>query len=148
MRRRLIQLACSSAAVLGLTASIAIAADVPQPGLWQVASKTERRGAAKEQPVRTFCMTPEKARNFSESFVRDFNTATGSCKSIDPHKTDTGMNWSIQCGPEMPLKATATYALDGPQRYVATIRSEATFAGRTLISTRTIEGRRIGECPK
>lgn len=147
MRRRLTYVACSSATVLALT-SIAVAADVPQPGLWQVASKTERRGVVKEQPVRTFCMTPEKARNFSESLVRDFNTATGTCRSIDPRKTDTGVNWSIQCGPEMPLKATATYVLDGPQRYVATIRSEAMFAGRTLISTRTTEGRRIGECPK
>ena len=90
----------------------------------------------------------EKARDFGARLQRDLITATGTCQSIEPRKTDTGMSWSIQCAPEMPLRATASYAFDGAQHYVATVKSEPTFAGKTLASTLTIEGRRIGERPK
>ncbi len=148
MRRRLTFIACAFAAALVLAAGVALAADAPQPGQWEIASKTERNGVVKTRPLRTICMTPEKARDFGARLQRDLITATGTCKSIEPRKTDTGMSWSIQCAPEMPLRATASYAFDGPQHYVATVKSETSFAGKTLVSTLTIEGRRIGECPK
>lgn len=148
MRRGWFLIACSSVIGIMAAASVTLAADAPQPGQWEVASKSERRGTVTTRPLRVYCMTPDKARDFVARMQRDLTTATGTCKSIDPRKTDTGMSWSIQCAPEMPLRATASYTFEGAGHYIATVKSEATFAGKTLRSTLTIEGRRIGECPK
>ena len=67
MRRRLTFIACSFAAALVLAAGVALAAEAPQPGQWEIASKTERSGVVKTRPLRTICITPEKAREFGQT---------------------------------------------------------------------------------
>ena len=141
--------ACAIGVVLIFARSApASAAEAPEPGLWQTTSKSERAGVVRIRPTRTRCISPEQSRDFAARTTRDFNTSLASCQSVDLHKTENGMTWRLACTGALPVGGFATYAFDSPQHYVATIQSGVQFFGMSVRSTLTIEGRRIGECPK
>jgi hypothetical protein len=144
--RRAITFACDIAvATLTFNFAPALAAE-PQPGLWEIHQTVEPDGTAR--PTRTRCIDAEQASQFAELPSREATVGLATCKSVDLHKTDNGMTWTTQC-PPLPLRIAASYLVDTPQHYTLRFRREMLVHGQVLASsTVTIEGRRIGECPK
>ena len=138
----------AGAAALLCFAGAAHAADAPEPGLWEITTRSERNGVAREPRTRTHCIMPDRAPDFMSRAEANFAKVLGPCTSIDRRKTENGSSWRIQCSAELPIQADASYAFQSAQHYVATLRSRLTLPGETANSTITVEGKRIGECPK
>lgn len=142
-------LVTAATAFLVMAAVPAVAVEM-QPGLWEVSSKSERDGVVTTRPTKTQCITPEKAKEASGRTSIEFSISRGSetCKIVDSQKTDKGMNWRMQCAGPIPAEQTGSSLFDSPQHYTTITKTTATAARKTLTSTMTVEGRRIGECPK
>jgi hypothetical protein len=145
---RAIAFACTvGIATVGFNFEPALAAE-PQPGLWEIHKTYDSGGTSKKRPVKTWCMSAERAAHFSQLPSREVTVGPGVCKSFELSKTDNGTTWTTQC-PSLPFRMAASYVGDTPQHYVWTFRREIIVAGQRLAtSTVTIEGKRIGECPK
>jgi len=148
MVRRLL-LISAGATLLILAALPAKAVDL-QPGLWEVSGKTERDGVITPRPMRTKCITPEKAKDISRRPSIEFSPSRGSesCKTVDSQKTVNGMTWRLQCAGLITAEQTGSFVFDSPQHYTILLKTTATAGRRTQTSTLTVEGRRIGECPQ
>ena len=134
---------------VGLTSFPANAVDL-QPGLWEVSGKSERGGVITPRATRTKCITPEKAKDISSRTSIEFSLSRGSesCKTVDSQKTANGMTWRLQCAGLITAEQTGSFVFDSPQHYTILLKTTATTGRRTLTSTLTVEGRRIGECPR
>jgi len=140
-------LICAGATSLGLTAVPAKAVEL-QPGLWEMTSKTERAGVVKARPTKTRCITPEQVKAFVDRAPYQKTGTDQSCKSADLKQAGDKMSWRIQCTGKLPMETNASYTFDNPQHDTALFRTTVTIMGKTASSTLTVEGRRIGECPK
>ena len=136
-----------AAALILARSAPGLAADAPEPGLWQTTSKSERNGVVRVRPTRTRCISPEQSRDFAARTTRDFNSSLASCQTVDPRKTDNGMKWLLVCTGALPVSGVASYAFDSPEHYLATVQTRVQLLGVNVQSTLTIEGKRIGECP-
>jgi hypothetical protein len=136
-------------AVVMLFAVSARAIDL-QAGLWEISTKHERDGVTIPAPMRTKCIAPEQAKIISERAFppAEFNRQGRTCKVSDLHKTDKEMTWRIECSGLFPAEQTGRYVVDSPQHYMSELKSSVKLPTKTLSSTVTNEGRRIGECPK
>lgn len=121
-----------------------------QPGLWEVTGKEERDGVITQRPRRTHCITPGQAKEASSRTSVELSVSRGgeSCKTVDSQKTDTGMTWRMRCVGPIAAEQTGSFVFDSPQHYTVVLKTTATAARRTLTTTLTTEGRRIGECPQ
>ncbi len=136
-----------SATFLALAGVPAKAVDL-QPGLWEVSSKSERGGVVKARPTKTRCITPEQAREFVNRTPYEKTGTNESCKSADLKQAGNTMSWRIQCTGKLPMETSASYTFDNPQHYTAVFKTTVTVMGKTTSSTLTVQGRRLGECPK
>lgn len=135
-------------ATVGLGFAPALAVE-PEPGLWEVQKSVARAGASELRPLRTRCISAEQASRLAQPPAPNV-TAIGAatCKTFDLHKTNTGITWTTQC-PSLAFRLIASYVGDTSQHYVWTFRRETVLVGQVLASsTVTIEGKRVGECPK
>jgi hypothetical protein len=146
--RRLLLVALGAAAM----AAAAQAVDL-QAGLWEVSTTSARNGVSTPRPARTLCMTPEKAKAITAQIAKALPTDTFSsrnttCKIVDLRETEKEVTWRTQCTGQFPAEQTGRYVVDNPQHYTNTVRSSVKGVKKTLSSTLTTEGRRVGECPK
>lgn len=151
MVRRLLLIAASAASVAVITLP-AKAVDL-QPGQWEVSTKRERDGVVTQRPMRATCITPEKAKQITEEIGKALPTSQTStrsttCQILDRKTTDKEVTWRMQCTGLFPAEQTGRYVVDSPQHYTSTVHSSVKVNQKTLSSTLTTEGRRIGECPK
>ena len=132
-------------ATLTLNFAPTLAAE-PQPGLWEIHKSFS--GTSTPRPVRTRCISAEQASHFAELPSREVRVGPALCKSFELDKTDNGTTWTTLC-PSLPFRFAASYVGDTPQHYIWMFRREIMLAGQPIASsTVTIEGKRIGECPK
>jgi uncharacterized protein DUF3617 len=143
-------LVAASATLILAISSLPTRAVELQPGLWEVSGKKESNGVITQRPTRTQCITPEKAKEVSSRTSIELSVSRGgeSCKTVDSKKTDTGITWRMQCAGLITAEQTGSVVLDSPHHYTILFKTTATVGRRTLTSTLTTEGRRIGECPQ
>ena len=144
--------AATGAVGLALTVAPVGAADL-QPGLWELSSKSDRDGVIAQRPLRKQCITPDKAKQVTEQVSRalpknEFGNRGANCKIIDLKTTDQEVTWRTECSGFFPAEQTGRYVVDSPQHVTSEVHSSVKLAQKTLSSTVTTEGRRIGECPK
>jgi hypothetical protein len=119
-----------------------------QPGLWEISSKSERGGVVKVRPTKTRCITPEQAKEFASRAPYEKAGISESCKTADLKQTGNATSWRVQCTGKLPMETSVSYTFDTPQHYTAMFKTTVTLMGTAASSTLTLEGRRIGECPK
>ncbi len=142
-------LICAGATSLGLTAVPAKAVEL-QPGLWEISTKQERDGAVTQRPTRNKCITSEQAKTISSRafLAGEFRLRGRTCKIIDQHQTDKEITWRMECPGLFPAEQAGRHVVDSPQHYTSELKSSVKLPGKTMSSTLTVEGRRIGECPQ
>jgi hypothetical protein len=129
-----------------------------QPGLWEIASKSERDGISRSLPTRSQCLTPEKAKRASSRSVSEISSLVGeklgskertkTCKVESSERTDAELNWQIRCPGQVQAEQIGKIRYDNPRHYTTILTIRMTVGLRTLSSTVTMEGRRTGECPR
>jgi len=119
----------------------------PQPGLWEVKIRTGGPSAPREQ-VNTDCVTPEHTKNIATGFGPAENPGS-SCTRANYKWDGTKITYQIQCKmPNSTSEGDVTYIFDTPTHYTATMTNKISVRGQNIVSTMTMEGRRLGECPK
>ena len=129
-----------------LLASRAARAAEPQPGWWEVKVRTGSP-AGQRETVNTSCVTPEHTKNIATGFGPAENPST-ACKRTSYNWDGTKITLQVQC--QMPNSTSVgdmVYVFDTPTHYTATMTNKISLRGQNIVSTMTMEGRRLGECP-
>lgn len=129
-----------------LLAAPAHALDTLQAGQWQVTGKRERSGVVTERPPVTRCLTAEQARDIPKRPTEASQGAT--CRPADYQERGKTASWRMHCSGAFTVDTTASYSVPDPQHYSATFATTVTLGGKTSSSTLTMQGTRLGECPK
>ena len=133
-------------ALLVLTALAAHAAD-SQPGLWQVTAKNSAAGGPPREHVSTSCVTPEQVKNL-QSGVGSENPNM-PCKRTSFERQGNRVTYHVQCTMQGGTsEGDGTFIFDTPTHYSATVTNRIAMQGQTITTTTTMEGRRVGECPR
>jgi len=134
-------------ALLILTALAAHAAD-PQPGLWQVTVKSAAPGGQVREHVSTSCVTPEQTKNLQSGFGPPENPNM-PCKRTSFERQGNRVTYHVQCTMQSATsEGDGTFIFDTPTHYSATVTNRIAMQGQTITTTTTMEGRRVGECPR
>ena len=141
--------------VLGLFVSACLLLALParaaielQPGLWQDTKSGEENGKPVKPEVTTSCMTPEEAKNPEKAMAAP-KEAKDQCKSYDVKRAGDLLTFRMQCGDKdfsMDIAASITFLT--LQHYTGTLKSAVNFGGQKMTSNKTLDSKRIGDCPK
>jgi hypothetical protein len=123
------------------------ATDTLEPGLWSIVTRIGygRRDVAIRKIAR--CITADEAKAFPGATSIEWAGKDAVCRSTDYLKAQDGGTWQVRCAGKVKIDATVTSTLKSPQHYTIVFAATARSAGQTMISTRTFEGRRLGDCP-
>jgi hypothetical protein len=119
------------------------ASDAPQPGLWNIVTTIARDGLVVPLSKIDQCISAEEAKAFGNTTSFEWTGKDSACKSTGYRKSDDGHIVQLHCAGNVSFDATATFALKSPQHYSIVFAVTAPSARQW---TRTIEGRRLGEC--
>jgi hypothetical protein len=118
----------------------------PRPGLWEVKIRTGGPSDPRET-VNTSCVTPEHTKNIATGFGPAEQPGS-SCTQANYKWDGTKITYQIQCKmPNSTSEGDVTYVFDTPTHYTATMKNKISVRGQNIVSTITMEGRRLGECP-
>jgi hypothetical protein len=136
-------------AVLTLTATVALAADLPplKSGMW----KFDRTVNRSDQPDKPEKLSTQACTNPADDMkVQQEQLVKSGCTTTPPEqKVDTfSFTWScaLPNGATGTGKSAITYSSD--TAYSATFESDARHEGRRISTSETLKATRIGDCPK
>jgi hypothetical protein len=120
--------------------SMAPAAEMIKPGLWEITTTMEMPGMPFQTLPQTVrhCVTPQEAKDAEKSLP-----IGKDCKIIDLRLSAKKVNWKVECTGEMAGKG------EGEVEY----KGDSSYEGKTKIQTQGItfnmnhKGKRVGECP-
>jgi hypothetical protein len=122
-------------------------AQQPQPGLWQVTTKSSGMGGPPRDHTSTSCITPEQTKNLQSGFGPPENPQM-PCKRTNYQQQGNKVTFNVQCTmPNATSEGTGTFIFDTPTHYTAVMTNSINMQGQKITTTTNIEGRRIGECP-
>jgi hypothetical protein len=137
-----------TAAALCLLVRPTGAATELQPGLWQEAETGSENGQPAKTETNTRCMTPEEARQPSKGLVADAELRK-HCKALDFERTGDRLTFQLQCATgALQVTMDATFTIDTPQHYAGSIKASLTLGPIKLSVNKTVDARRIGDCPQ
>ena len=103
--------------------------------------------AGPREQVNTSCITAEHTKNIATGFSPAENPST-TCTRTSYKWDGTRITIQVQC--KMQNSASVgemVYIFDTPTHYTATMTNKISVRGQNIVSTMTMEGRRVGECP-
>lgn len=146
------------AAALGVTLLLCAAdeslAAQPQPGQWRVVTKMTMTGLPPGMPAgmgaqentQMQCVTPEMARD-PKNWKSPDSRGDQSCT----HKNSWNgsvLTLDATCAGNPPSTVKGTITFDSPTHYRGVMNPSASAGGMTMQMTITMEGQRVGECPR
>jgi hypothetical protein len=136
--RKLMWIGLLAGATLSLP-SMAPAADLMRPGLWEITTTMEMAGMPFQQPPQTVrhCVTPQEARDAEKTVPKDEH-----CKITDLKSSAGKVSWKLVCSGEMAGKGEGEIEYHGDSAYDGYTRMQA--EGMTM--TMKYRGKRIGDC--
>ncbi len=120
--------------------SMAPAAVMIKPGLWEITTTMEMPGMPFQSPPQTMrhCVTPQEAKDPEKSLPIDKD-----CKIIDLRSSANNINWKVECIGQIAGTGEGEIAYKG----------DTSYEGKTKIQSQGMtfnmnhKGRRVGECP-
>lgn len=120
----------------------------PEPGLWQVTAKSSAAGGPAREHTSTSCITPEQTKNLQSGFGPPENPNM-PCKRTSFQRQGDRVTYHVQCTMQgATSEGDGTFIFDTPTHYTATVTNRIAMQGQTITTTTTMEGRRVGECPR
>lgn len=126
----------------------------PQPGQWRVVTKMTMSGLPAGLPglgaqenTQMQCVTPEMAQDPKKWKTPD---GGGGVQNCTYKNTVNGNVIGIQatCSGNPPSTVKGTLTFDSPTHYRGAINSSISVSGMAMQVQITMDGRRVGECPK
>jgi hypothetical protein len=139
------------ATVLGATGH-AVAAQ-PQPGQWKVVTKMTMSGLpagipnlGAQENTQMQCVTPEMAQD-----PKKWRTPEGGGVQNCTYKNSVNGNVILieaACSGNPPSTLKGSLTFDSPTHYKGAINSSISVSGMAMQVQITMDGRRVGDCPK
>jgi hypothetical protein len=134
-------------AMLACAASIALAADGIDPGLWRVTTRTETGGVIGPPHESSKCLTPEQTHDLANTFSMVPTTINSDCAPIERSLTGQRLSWRLVCKGQINMELTGEFNFDSPHHYSGTVRTKASMAGMPMVdSQNTVEAEWVSEC--
>jgi hypothetical protein len=138
----------------GLTAGVFLFAgtavarsDGLQAGLWSVRQSPVINDMTGPIQQNLRCLTPEAVADLDKTFSPVSRTTNSACERVEHESTPQRLKWRLQCTGQLDMDVAGEFIFETPQKYTATVTTEATMAGRLMQKSQvTIEAQWIGEC--
>ena len=142
---------CVCAAVVAGIAALAVPpdanADGLQAGLWAVRQSPVINDITGPIQQNLRCLTAEAVADLDKTFSPVSRTTNSACERVEHESTPQRLKWRMQCTGQLDMDVAGEFVFETPQRYTATLTTEASMAGRLMQKSRvTIEAQWIGEC--
>jgi hypothetical protein len=137
--------------ILGLAAVLCAAkvafADVIDPGLWRIITRTETGGVIGLPHESSKCLTAEQTADPQTTFSPVPSTINSVCAPIERHLDGHELNWRLVCKGQLDMELTGEFSFDSPHHYTAKVQTKAVMAGQPMVDSRnTLEGQWVSEC--
>jgi len=128
---------CLLSGVLLSLPSLAPAAEMMKPGLWEITTSMEMPGMPFQPPTQTMrhCYTEQEVKE--EPVPKNDN-----CKITDFKSSGSKVSWKLECKGEMAGKGEGEITYQGDSAY----EGKATIQTQGMTMTTKYKGKRIGEC--
>jgi hypothetical protein len=124
---------------------LALAAETPQPGLWEITSKTQRGSMIKSSPPQILCMNADQLAALAHARSPPENS---HCHHAELRKTSAGEISTLACE-HSSFTTENNVVLNTAQQFSGSTKVTMTFT-RLLTQTAVMsfQARRLGECKK
>jgi hypothetical protein len=145
-----------AATLFALAADNASAAQ-PQAGQWKVVTKTTITGGPPGIPadMRTqentqlYCLTPEQVKDPTKVWMDPQSSRSGGEGCTNKNSWNgTVLTIDSTCGGSPPTSVKGTMTFDTPTHYRGEMKSAAPTGSTPMQVAVTLEGQRVGECPR
>jgi hypothetical protein len=141
------RLLCRIAAAAAMLLPAGAGADGLEAGLWKVVNHPVINGVATPEQQNMRCLTPEAVADLDRTFSPVSRTTNSECESVEHELTPQRLRWHLRCTGQLDMDVAGEFVFETPERYTATISTQASMLGRLMQSSRvSIEAQRIGEC--
>jgi hypothetical protein len=135
------------AGILGASVPTPAPADGLQAGLWSVRQAPVINDMTGPIQQNLRCLTAEAVADLDKTFSPVSRTTNSACEQVEHESTPQKLKWRMQCTGQLNMDVAGEFVFETPQRYTATVTTEATMAGQLMQKSRvTIEAEWIGEC--
>jgi len=135
------------AGVLSVSGSLPAPADGLQAGLWSVRQSPVINDMTGPIQQNLRCLTAEAVADLDKTFSPVSRTTNSACEQVEHESSPQKLKWRLQCTGQLDMDVAGEFVFENPQRYTATVTTEATMAGQLMQKSRvTIEAEWIGEC--
>lgn len=118
-----------------------------QAGLWAVRQQPVINDITAPIQQNLRCLTAEAVADLDKTFSPVSRTTNSACECIEHESTPQRLKWRMQCTGQLDMDVAGEFIFETPQRYTATLTTEASMAGKLMQKSRvTIEAQWIGEC--
>jgi hypothetical protein len=133
--------------MLAVAGPLPAPADGLQAGLWSVRQAPVINDMTGPIQQNLRCLTPEAVADLDKTFSPVSRTTNSACEQVEHESTPQKLKWRMQCTGQLNMDVAGEFVFENPQRYTATVTTEATMAGKLMQKSRvTIEAEWIGEC--
>ncbi|MGE0037780.1 MAG: DUF3617 domain-containing protein [Xanthobacteraceae bacterium] len=135
------------AGILAVSGPFAVQADGLKAGLWAVRQSPVINDMTGPIQQNLRCLTAEAVADLDKTFSPVSRTTNSACEQVEHESTPQRLKWRMQCTGQLDMDVAGEFLFENPQRYTATVTTEATMAGQLMQKSRvTIEAEWIGEC--
>jgi hypothetical protein len=136
-----------AAGIVALFGAPAAQADGLQAGLWSVRQSPVINDMTGPVQQNLRCLTAEAVADLDKTFSPVSRTTNSACERVEHESTPHKLKWRLQCTGQLNMDVAGEFVFETPQRYTATVTTEASMAGQLMQKSRvTIEAQWIGEC--
>lgn len=131
-----------AATMLIAGSTLAYAAPVMQPGLWEITTRMDMPGmpAGMGQHTVQVCYRPNDVEDASKTVPKDKN-----CDIKDYKLSGNTASWRIECRGETQMTGSGTFTYSGDS-YSGTSKFVMKTGGETMNMAQSYSARRVGDC--
>ena len=135
------------AGFLAIFVPLAAQADGLKAGLWSVRQSPVIKDMTGPVQQNLRCLTAEAVADLEKTFSPVSRTTNSACEQTEHESTPQKLKWRLQCTGQLNMDVAGEFLFENPQRYTATVTTEASMAGQLMQKSRVnIEAEWIGEC--
>jgi len=120
------------------------------PGEWQDTETGTENGQPAKPEVTTSCMKAEDAKDPVKALTQLKDTAGQQCKTLNVKESGNVLSFDMECGePKTMLIAISMHiTFLNARHYTGTLKSNVTFAGKTIATNKQHDSKWIGAACK
>src|SRR4051812_34382343 len=103
-------------------------ADGLQAGLYRIEQQPVVNGVASPVQQSERCLTAEAVADLDKTFSPVSRTTNSACERTEHELTEQKLKWRLQCTGQLNMDVAGEFLFETPQRYTATIVTEASMA--------------------